>query len=161
MEAQIGWGMAMVLMALVAAHAAEEILSEGRIPGTQGLGAAVLLQAWAGERIGPLLLLVALALSGVLLGAFWIWLALGIALADLARHAYRSIQGRESTPCSATGVFPAVYALAFVGGSLAAPSWAGPSPWGALAVGIACVAIGYLCTQKGRPLAPQRAALEP
>ena len=161
MEAQIGWGMAMVLMALVAAHAAEEILSEGHIPCVQGGSAAMLLQAWVGERIGPLLLLVALALSGVLVGAFWIWLALGIVLADLARHAARSIKSGAVTASSATGVFPAVYALAFVGGSLAAPSWAGPSPWGAMVVGITFVAIGYLSTHRGRPPAPQRVALEP
>ena len=161
MEAQIGWGMAMVLMALVAAHAAEEILSEGHIPGMPGLGAAMLLQAWVGERIGPLLLLVALALSGVLLDAFWIWLALGIVLADLAQQTAYSIKGGASTACAATGVFPAVYALAFIGGSLAEPSWAGPSPWGAMVVGIAFVAIGYLSVQRRRPLAPQWTALKP
>jgi len=157
MEAQVGWGTAIVLMALVAAHAAEEIMAES-LPRMRGLSAAMRFKAWVGERIGPLLLLVALALSGVLVDDFWIWLALGIIVADLAQHAACSIRVRAYTPGVATGAFLAVYILAFVGGSLSGPSWAEPSSWGAMVIGIAFVAIGYLSMRRRRLLAPQRAA---
>jgi hypothetical protein len=158
MEAQVGWGTAIVLMALVAAHAAKEILAAGRIPCMQPRSAGMRFQAWAGERIAPLLLLVALALAGVLVDAFWIWLALGIVVADLTQHAACGIGIRTYTPRDATGVFLAVYVLAFVGGSLSAPSWIGPSAWGAIAIGIAFVAIGYLSARRRRPRAAQRVA---
>ena len=162
MEAQVGWGAAVVLMALVAAHAAEEILAGGRIPCARGFGVAMRLKVWASERIAPLLLLLALALAGALLDAFWIWLALGIIVADLAQHAACSFRRRAYTPGVATGAFLAVYVLAFVGGSLSGPSWAGPSDWGAMVIGIAFVAIGYLGTRRRRPQAPQGwAATEP
>jgi hypothetical protein len=158
MESQVGWGAALLLMALAAAHAAEEIVAEGRFSRMPGVGAATRLKAWLGERIGPLLLLVALALAGVLVDHFWIWLALGIVVADLAGHAASSISVRAYTPGVATGAFLAVYVLAFVGGSLAEPAWAESSSWGAMVVGIAFVAIGYLSVRRRRPLAPQRAA---
>lgn len=158
MEAQIGWGAAIVLMALLAAHAAEEIVAEGRSRSMRAGSIVVRCKAWAGERIGPLLLLLALALSGVLVDAFWIWLALGIVVADVAQHAACSIRVRAYTPGVATGAFLAVYALAFVGGSLSGPSWTEPSSWGAMVIGAAFVAIGYLSTRRRRPLAPQRAA---
>jgi hypothetical protein len=161
MEAQIGWGTAIVLMALMAAHAVEEILAEGRTPCMRGLSPVTRFKAWVGERIGPLLLLVALALSGVLVDAFWIWLALGIIVADLAQHAACSIRVRAYTPGVATGAFLAVYVLSFVGGSLSGPSWAEPSSWGAMVIGIAFVAIGYLSVRRRRPLAPQREAGRP
>jgi hypothetical protein len=65
---------------------------------------------------------------------------------------------RAYTPGIATGAFLAVYILAFVGGSLSGPSWAEPWSWGAMVIGIAFVAIGYLSMRKRRLLAPQRAA---
>ena len=117
MEAQVGWGAAVILMALMAAHAAEEIVAAGRLSCMRGGSAAMRIKAWLGDRIGPLLLLVALALAGVLVHAFWIWLALGIIAADLAQHAARSIGVRAYTPGVATGAFLAVYVLSFIGGS--------------------------------------------
>jgi phosphatidylglycerophosphate synthase len=161
MEAQVGWGAAMILMALMAAHAAEEIVAAGRLSCMEGCSAAVRIKAWVGDRIGPLLLLVAVALAGVLVHAFWIWLALGIIAADLAQHAARSIRVRAYTPGVATGAFLAVYVLAFVGGSLTGPSWARPSSWGALVIGIAFVAVGYLSAQRKRLFKSQRSAGEP
>jgi Protein of unknown function with HXXEE motif len=158
MGAQIGWGTAIVLMALVAAHAAEEILAEGRFSGIRGASMIVRLKAWTGERIGPLLLLVGLALAGVLVDAFWIWLALGIIVADLAQHAACSITVRAYTPGAATGAFLAVYVLSFVGGSLSGPSWTQPSSWGAMVIGIAFVAIGYLSMRRRQALTAQRAS---
>jgi phosphatidylglycerophosphate synthase len=121
----------------------------------------VRIKAWVADRIGPLLLLVAVALAGVLVHAFWIWLALGIVAADLAQHAARSIRVMAYTPGIATGAFVVVYVLAFVGGSLSEPSWAQPSSWGALVIGIAFVAIGYLSAQRKRLFKSQRSAGEP
>ena len=161
MEAQVGWGAAMILMALMAAHAAEEIVAAGRLSCMEGASAAVRIKARLGDRIGPLLLLVALALSGVLVYAFWIWLALGIIVADLAQHAARSIGVRAYTPGGATGAFLAVYVLSFIGGSLFGPSWAWPSSSGALVIGIAFIAVGYLSAQRKRVFRSQRSAGEP
>jgi phosphatidylglycerophosphate synthase len=151
----------MIFMALMAAHAAEEIVAAGRLSCMEGCSAAVRIKAWVGDRIGPLLLLVALALAGVLVHAFWTWLALGIIVADLAQHAARSIRVRAYTPGVATGAFLAVYILAFVGGSLSEPSWARPSAWGAMVIGIAFVAVGYLSAQRKRLFRSQRSPGEP
>jgi phosphatidylglycerophosphate synthase len=161
MEAQVGWGAAMILMALMAAHAAEEIVAAGRLSCMEGCSAAVRIKAWVADRIGPLLLLVAVALAGVLVHAFWIWLALGIIAADLAQQGARSISVRAYTPGVATGAFLAIYVLAFVGGSLSGPSWAQPASWGGLVIGIAFVAVGYLSTQRKRLFTTQRSAGEP
>jgi phosphatidylglycerophosphate synthase len=161
MEAQVGWGAATILMALMAAQAAEEIVAAGRLSYMEGCSAAARIKAWVSDRIGPLLLLVAVALAGVLVHAFWIWLALGIIAADLAQHAARSIRIRAYTPGAATGAFLAVYTLAFVGGSLSGPSWAQPSSWGALVIGIAFVVVGYLSAQRKRLFRTQRSAGEP
>jgi phosphatidylglycerophosphate synthase len=161
MEAQVGWGAALIFMALMAAHAAEEIVAAGRLSCMEGCSAAVRISAWVGDRIGPLLLLVAVALAGVLVHAFWTWLALGIIAADLSQHAARSIRVRAYPPGIATGAFLVVYILAFVGGSLSGPSWAQPSSWGALAIGIAFVAVGYLSAQRKRLFRTQRSAGEP
>jgi hypothetical protein len=157
MEAQLGWGTAIGLMALVAAHAAEEIVTAGRFSCMPGCSAAMRFKAWAGDRILPLLLLVGLALSGVLVHAFWTWLALGIIAADLARHA-SNIRLRAYTP---TRAFLAVYILSIVGGSLAEPAWTEPSSWLAMVIGIAFVVVGYLSAHRRRLLQPQRSAGEP
>jgi phosphatidylglycerophosphate synthase len=161
MEAQVGWGAAMILMALMAAHAAEELVAAGRLSCMEGCSAAARFKAWLGDRIGPLLLLVALALAGVLVHAFWVWLALGIVVADLAQHAVRSIRIRAYTPGAPGGAFLAVYVLSFIGGSLFGPSWARPPSWGAMVIGIAFVTVGYLSAQRKRLFRSQRPAGEP
>jgi hypothetical protein len=161
MEAQVGWGAAMILMALMAAHAAEELVAAGRLSCMEGCSAAARIKAWLGDRIGPLLLLAALALAGVLVHAFWIWLTLGIVVADLAQHAAGSIRIGTHAPGVATGTFVAVYVLSFVGGSLFGPSWAWPSSWAAMVIGIAFVTVGYLSTQRKRVFRSQRSAGEP
>ena len=154
MEAQVGWGAALVIMALVAAHAAEEIVAGDVWCPYDGILAR--LQAWIVERIGALVLLLALALAGALIDAFWTWLALGIIAVDLAQQASRGIRVRAQVPGVATGAFLAVYVLAFVGGSLSGPSWAEPSAWGATMIGMAFVAIGYLSVRWKRPQLPGR-----
>jgi hypothetical protein len=161
MEAQLGWGTAIVLMALVAAHAAEEIVAADRFSRLRGGSAAMRFKVWLGERIGPLLLLVGLALAGVLVHAFWIWLALGIVAADLVQHAASSIHGRAYTPGVVTGALLAVYILSFVTGSVSQPLWGEASSWGAMVIGMAFVAIGHLSTQRKRPLEADRAAGKP
>jgi Protein of unknown function with HXXEE motif len=151
MAAQVGWSAASIFVALAVTHAGEEIAAELR-----SLNAAVSmarLRGLVGERIGPLLLLAALAASGVLVDDFWLWLALGIATADLVQHAGSSIRARAYTPGVATAALLAVYVLAFAAGSLS-EAWGDPSSWGAMVIGSAFVAIGHLS-------APRRRSLEP
>jgi hypothetical protein len=95
MAAQVGWGAASIFTALAAAHAAEEVAAELRSVKAVTIAR---LRRLAGERIGPLLLLAALAASGVLVDDFWLWLALGITTADLVQHARRSLRVTGYTP---------------------------------------------------------------
>jgi hypothetical protein len=149
MEAQAGWGAAMFFVALAAAHGVEQVVAECRaakggcsIAGFKGL---------VGDRLGSLLLLLALATAGVLIDEFWLWLALGIVGADFAQHAASSIRIRAYTPGVATGAFLLVYLLYFIADSAAQASWEKPSAWGAMVIGIAFVALGYLSTPKKSP----------
>ncbi|MGH6920915.1 MAG: HXXEE domain-containing protein [Geminicoccaceae bacterium] len=159
MEAQVGWGTAILFIALAAAHAVEGIVAECR-SASDGCSIAR-FAGLVGDRIGPLLLLVALAAAGVLVDDFWIWLALGIVAADLVRHAAASIRARAYTPGAVTGALLAVYVLSFVTGSASQPLWGEASSWGAMVIGMAFVAIGQLSTQRKRPLEADRTAGKP
>ena len=81
MAAQVGWSTASVFIALAAAHAGEEIAAELR--SVKEAVSLARLRRLIGERLAPLLLVAALAVSGVLIDDFWLWLALGV-LAALA-----------------------------------------------------------------------------
>lgn len=160
MESQVGWGTASIFIALAAAHAAEEVVAECRFPDPQASSAVARWKGLVGDRIGLLLLLLTLALAGVLVDQFWIWLALGIVTADLVQHAASSIAARAYTPGVATAALLAVYVLAFVSGSVSAGPGE-PSSWGAMVIGMAFVAIGYLSAQRKRPLRSHRAVGKP
>ena len=149
MAAQVGWGAASIFIALAVTHAGEEIAAELRSVKAVSLAR---LRALVGERIGPLLLRAALAASGVLVAHFWLWLALGIATADLVQHAAGSIRARAYTPGVATGALLAGFVLTFVAGSVAEASWSDRSSWGAMVLGMAFVAIGHLSAPRKRPL---------
>jgi hypothetical protein len=162
MESQVGWGTASIFIALAAAHAAEETVAEYRFSDAQGFRSAVARwKSLAADRIGLLLLLLALTLAGVLVDQFWIWLALGIVTADLMQHAASGIAARAYTPGAATAALLAVYVLAFVSGSVSAGLGGEPSSWGAMVIGMAFVAIGYLSAQRKRSLPSDRAVGKP
>ncbi len=148
MAAQVGWGAASIFIALAVAHAGEEIAAELRSVKAVSIAR---LRGLLGERIGPLLLLAALAASGVLIDDFWLWLALGITAAGLVQHAESSIRARAYTPGVATGALLAVYILAFAGGWLSTASWSDPSSWGAMVIGVAFVAMVHLSGLRDRP----------
>jgi hypothetical protein len=158
MAAQVGWGAAIIFIALAVAHAGEEIAAELRSADEPVSMAR--LRGLIGERIGRLLLLAALAASGVLIDDFWLWLALGITTADLVQHARSSIRAGPYTPGVATGALLVAY-LAFVGGRVSESPWGDPSSWGAIVIGIAFVAMGYLSAPRKRPLEPGRAIGKP
>jgi len=159
MAAQVAWDPAIVFIALAVAHAGEEIAAELRP--ANGAVSMARLRGLIGERLGPLLLLAALAIAGVLVDDFWLWLALGITAADLVQHAGCSIRSRGYTPGVATAALLAVFVLAFVGGWVSEASWDEPSSWGAMVIGIAFVAIGHLSAQRKRPLEPGQAVGKP
>jgi hypothetical protein len=155
MEAQVGWGTAMIFIALAAAHAIEAIVAGRRSSQIAGTGTTTRGSGRVAERVGLLLLLAALAAAGVLVDHVWIWLALGIVTANLVRHAAASIRVRTYTPGIATGALLAVYVVAFIAGPVSEAARAELSSWAAMVIGIAFVAIGHLSTQRRRPPAPQ------
>ena len=157
MAAQVGWSAASIFTALVVAHAGEEIAAEIRSKAVS----LARLRGLIGERIGPLLLLPALAAAGVLVDDFWLWLALGISTADLVQHGSRSLRVKGYTPGAATAALLAIYILAFAGGWLSAASWSDPSSWGAMVIGVAFVAMGHLSAPRKRPLETGGAAGKP
>ena len=157
MAAQVGWGAATIFTALAVARTGEEIAAELRSVKAVSMAR---LRGLAGEKVGPLLLLAALAASGVLIDDFWLWLALGIAAADLVQHAAGSIRARAYTPGVATGALLAGFVLAFVAGSVA-EAWGDRSSWGAMVLGMAFVAIGHLSAPRKRPLETDGAAGKP
>jgi len=159
MAAQVGWGAASVFIALAAAHAGEEIAAELR--SVKEAVSLPRLRRLIGERLAPLLLLAALAAAGVLIDDFWLWLALGFTVADLAQHAASSIRLRGYTPGLATAPLLAVFILLFAGGWVAQPSWHEPSSWGAVMLGMALVAISQLGAPRQRPIEPGRASGKP
>jgi hypothetical protein len=157
MESEVGWGMAILFMVLAAAHALEELVAGRTSSRVYGFGIDARLDALAGERISRLPLLLALAASGALVGACWIWLALGIVTADLVQHAALGIRARTYIPGAATGALLALYVLFFLGSSLSQPSWDQFSSWGAMLIGIAFASVCNLSARRRRPLAPHRA----
>jgi hypothetical protein len=149
MEWQITWSVAVVLIALAAAHLAEEVVAGLRgfeVPRRVGddCGAAMARASFVAGRIGHFLLLVALAASGVLVDPFWLWLGLGMIAADVAKHVTSSLSARAYTPGLGTSVAYLVYGAWLLGQSLHQGLAHELSDWGAMVIGIVFVAINDL-----------------
>ena len=149
MELQGTWGMAMFLIALAAAHAAEETVAGLRsFDASRGAGddccPAMERASLVVRKVGLFLLLAALAASGVLVDAFWMWIALGIIAATVVRHAARSLSARAYTPGVATSAALVVYVAWLLGQSWREGLPGDPSAWGAMVLGIAFIAINDL-----------------
>jgi len=153
MEWQITWSVAVVLIALAAAHLAEEVVAGFRgfeAPRRAGddCGPAMERASFVAGRIGFFLLLVALAASGVLVDPFWLWIGLGVIAADVVKHVTSSLSARAYTPGFGTSVAYLVYGAWLLGQSLHQGLPHELSNWGAMVIGIVFVAINDLSTRR-------------
>ena len=96
------------------------------------------------DQIGLFLLLAGLAITGALVEARWLLVAVGIITADLVQHAVFSIAKGKYTPGVATSALYLLYVAYFFGReelrSLVHLDWA----WLAMAIGVAFIAVNYL-----------------
>lgn len=136
MELQVTW-MAILLIVLASAHIAEEIVAEFRNACGAVRRPAMQLEDLTIERLGPLAVLVGLAVAAALVDDFWLWIALGMVAVDLMTHASRSVVARSYTPGIATGALGFAFILWLLADSGRHGRLDDPSLWGAMMIGAA------------------------
>lgn len=153
MEWQVTWSVAVVLIALAAAHMAEQVVAgfrgfEARRCASDDCSTAMERASFVAGEIGLFLLVVALAVSGVLVDPFWLWIGLGMIAADVAKHVTSSLSAQAYTPGLATSVAYLMYGAWLLSQSLQQGLHHELSNWGAMVIGIVFVAINDLSAQR-------------
>ncbi len=154
MEPVAGWGMAIVLIAVAAAHIAEEAVAGFRsffntqwfagnenCPVTPFKGLVV-------DKIGLFLALALLAILGARYDARWIFIAICIITADLVQHAVFSLGRKGYTPGVATSAVYFAYVVYFFSQPDLQSLLGDPSAWGAMGLGVAFIAGNYWMARK-------------
>jgi hypothetical protein len=149
MEFQVSWATAIILIAVAAAHIAEETVARFReffnmewftgnedCPVTRFKGLVV-------DKIGLFLFLAAFAAAGAVYDGRVMFIAVGIILADLVQHAVFSIGKKSYTPGVATSAAYLAYVVYFFGYSESRHLLNDPLAWVAMVAGAAFIAGNY------------------
>jgi hypothetical protein len=144
--ADIGIGLAAVLIAIAAAHIAEEARAGfTRFLNTEWFAgnATCPVGRFKGlyfDKIGLLAGIVLASLLAVWVDGSWIWIPIGILIADSLQHVVFSASTRRYTPGLATCVLYLAFLVYFFGRLGLPDGWPG---WLALVVGAAVIAGNY------------------
>jgi hypothetical protein len=149
MESEVGWGMAIVLIAVAAAHIAEESVADFRsffnmqwFAGNQNCPVTP-FKGLVVDKIGLFLTLGLFAILGAGYDARWIFIAIGIITADLVQHAVFSLGKKGYTPGVATSAVYFVYVVYFFSQPDLRGLLGDPLAWAALGLGALFIAGNY------------------